>query len=71
MSKETEIWNKVLSAAIQLPGVKVNRDSFLQEKLSVYCTGSQMSLAVEKGTIGILLSCICIVSEARLYLWVS
>ena len=41
MSKETEIWNKVLSAAIQLPGVKVNRDSFLQEKLSIYCTGSQ------------------------------
>ena len=49
MSKEIEIWNKVLSAAIQLPGVKVNRDSFLQEKLSIYCTGSQMSLAVEKG----------------------
>ena len=52
MSKETEIWNKVLTAAIQLPGVKVNRDSFLQEKLSIYCTGSQISLAVEKGTIG-------------------
>lgn len=52
MSKEIEIWNKVLSAAIQLSGVKVNRDSFLQEKLSIYCTGSQMSLAIEKGTIG-------------------
>lgn len=52
MSKEIKIWNKVLSAAIQLPGVKVNRDSFLLEKLSIYCTGSQMSLAVEKGTIG-------------------
>lgn len=52
MSKEIEIWNKVFSAAIQLPGVKVNRDSFLQEKLSIYCTGSQMSLAIEKGTIG-------------------
>ena len=52
MSKEIKIWNKVLSAVIQIPGVKVNRDSFLQEKLSIYCTASQISLAIEKGTIG-------------------
>lgn len=52
MSKEIEIWNKVLSAVIQIPGVKINRDLFLQEKLSIYCTASQMATAIEKGTIG-------------------
>ena len=52
MSKGIKIWNKVLSAVFQIPGVKVNRDSFLHEKLSIYCTGSQISLAIEKGTIG-------------------
>lgn len=54
MSKEIEVWNKVLSAAIQLPGVKVNRDDFLMEKLAVYCTGNQLTLALEKGTIGVV-----------------
>lgn len=52
MSKEIEIWNRVLKAAIQLPGVKVDRDSFLEESLAIYCTASQLSLAIDRGTIG-------------------
>lgn len=51
MANEIEVWNKVLRGAMQLPGVKVNRDSFLTESLSIYCNGSQLSLALEKGTI--------------------
>lgn len=52
MANEIAVWNKVLTSVMQMPGVKVTRESFLTEKLSVYCTGSQLSTVLEKGTIG-------------------
>ncbi len=52
MENGIEVWNKVLTKVMQMPGVKVTRDSFLTEKLSVYCTASQLSTVLGKGTIG-------------------
>ncbi len=52
MDKAIEKWNAVLLAAMKLPGVKVNREHFLSEYLSVYCTGSQLSRAIDNGTVG-------------------
>ena len=37
-SKAIAVWNKVLGAAMSLPGVKVNRKEFLSGKLLPYCT---------------------------------
>jgi len=36
MEKGAETWNKVMVAAMAVPGIKVNRSSFLQEQLSTY-----------------------------------
>ena len=36
MEKGVETWNKVVVAAMAVPGIKVNRSSFLQEQLSTY-----------------------------------
>lgn len=52
MANEIEVWNKVLRSVMQLPGVKVSHDPFLTESLSIYCTGQQLRLALDKGTIG-------------------
>ena len=54
MANEIKLWNKVLASAMQLRGVKVYREPFLKEQLSVYCTEKQITLALEKGTIGIV-----------------
>lgn len=54
MANEIKVWNKVLAGVMQVPGVKVDRESFLKEYLSVYCTEKQVTLALEKGTIGII-----------------
>ena len=36
MENGVETWNKVMVAAMAVPGIKVNRSSFLQEQLSTY-----------------------------------
>ena len=54
MAQEIQIWNKVLSSAMQLPGVKVDREAFLSEKLSVYCTDVQVIQAIDQGPIGVV-----------------
>lgn len=36
MEKGAETWNKVMVTAMAIPGIKVNRSSFLQEQLSTY-----------------------------------
>lgn len=54
MSKEVQVWNKVLTTAMQLPGVKVDRDAFLSEKLYPYSTSEQITKAVETGPIGVI-----------------
>lgn len=54
MEKGNELWKKVVSLALQMPGVKVNRDVFLTSQLSIYCTDVQISTVLETGTIGIV-----------------
>ena len=46
MANEIQVWNKVMSAALSLPGVKVNREEFLKEKLSLYCNEKQLETAL-------------------------
>ena len=41
------VWNKVLRAALALPGAKVNRDSFLFSQLTSHCTKEQVQQAIE------------------------
>lgn len=54
MKNEIQIWNKVLTTALNMPGVAINRQYFLQEKLAQFCTSTQISQSLEKGTIGIV-----------------
>ena len=54
MEKGIELWKKVLTTAMQLPGVKVNRDSFLKKELAIYCTDIQLAELLGKGTIGVI-----------------
>ena len=49
MANEIQVWNKVLTSAMQLPGVRVNRDAFLSEKLYPYSSSNQIQQAIEKG----------------------
>ena len=42
MANEVGIWNKVMSAAMAIPGVKVDRELFLRGELRPYCTKEQM-----------------------------
>lgn len=46
MSSEVTIWNKVMGAALSMPGVKVDRDDFLKKELKNYCSPEQLNLAI-------------------------
>lgn len=46
MSNEVTIWNKVMGAALSMPGVKVDRDDFLKKELKNYCSPEQLNLAI-------------------------
>ena len=46
MANELAIWNKVMSAAMAIPGVKVDRELFLRKELRPYCTKEQMEKAL-------------------------
>ena len=54
MANGNELWNKVVTLALQTPGVKVYRDDFLRKQLNIYSTDAQMSAILEKGPIGIV-----------------
>lgn len=43
MANEVAIWNKVLSTALAMPGVKVDRDSFLKKTFCAHCTPDKIS----------------------------
>lgn len=49
MEKESgvELWNKVLTAALSVPGVKVNRSNFLSKELKNYCDDEKLKLAID------------------------
>lgn len=46
MSDGTSTWNKVMGAALAMPGVKVDRDDFLTKELRNYCTSEQLERAI-------------------------
>ena len=41
------VWDRVLSAALAIPGVKVDRAGFLRSQLAPYCDACQIRLAIE------------------------
>ncbi len=45
MADGATIWNKVMTAAMRLPGVKVDRDAFLAAELKPYCSIEQLAQA--------------------------
>lgn len=46
MSGEITIWNKILGTAMSMPGVKVDRNSFLKKELVGYSTQEQVEQAI-------------------------
>ena len=52
MDKGIELWNKVLTAAMQTPGVKVNRDEFLRKSFKAHYSEEQVTQFLQEGTIG-------------------
>lgn len=47
MSQEIQLWNKVLSGALSMPGVKVDRDSFLYQELRPFCKEEDLQRAIK------------------------
>ena len=44
MEKESIVWNKILTTVLKMPGVKVDRISFLRKELRPYCNQSRLQL---------------------------
>ncbi len=47
MADEVAIWNKVMSSALAIPGVKVDRESFLRSAFRQYCTKDELEKAIK------------------------
>lgn len=58
MANEVSLWNKVMSNALNLPGVKVDRETFLRTELLPYCTKDELEKAI--------LSPVAVVSKERI-----
>ena len=43
------VWGRIMSAALSLPGAKVDRTQFLRTQLRSYCNEDEVQLAVEQG----------------------
>ena len=54
MANEISAWNKILTGALSLPGVRVDRDSFLEEQFKTYYTPEQIAPIIADGPIGII-----------------
>ena len=54
MANEIQVWNKVMSAALAMPGVKVDRNQFLKSKLGRYCTDAQVETALSYSPLKVL-----------------
>lgn len=44
MANETQIWNKILTTVLKMPGVKVDRMGFLRQKLRPYCNQARLQM---------------------------
>lgn len=47
MANEVTVWNKVMSSALAIPGVKVDRESFLMSELRQYCSKDELEKAMK------------------------
>ena len=45
--KGLKIWNSILKAALHLPGVKINRDSFLTKEFAIYLDEDNLQKIIE------------------------
>lgn len=46
MANEVTVWNKVMSSALAIPGVQVDRETFLRSELRQYCSKDELEKAV-------------------------
>ena len=46
MEKEIQVWNKVMSSALAIPGVKIDRYNFLTSELRQFCQPEELPKAV-------------------------
>ena len=54
MANEIQVWNKVMSTDLAMPGVKVERNQFLKSKLGRYCTEAQVETALSYSPLKVL-----------------
>lgn len=47
MANEVNTWNQLMSVAVTMPGVKVNREKFLTKVLRSYCNTEKLSIALK------------------------
>ena len=46
MANEVTVWNKVMSSALAIPGVQVDRETFLRSELRQYCSKDELEKAI-------------------------
>lgn|SRR5574344_195316 len=46
MAKQVDTWNQLMSVAVSMPGVKVNREKFLKKALKPYCNAEKLGIAL-------------------------
>ena len=46
MASEVTLWNKVMSSALAIPGVQVDRENFLRSELRQYCSKDELEKAI-------------------------
>lgn len=54
MANEIQVWNKLMSSALSMRGVKVDRNQFLKSKLGRYCTEAQVETALSYSPLKVL-----------------
>lgn len=54
MSNEVSVWNKIMSTALSMPGVKVDRKEFLTRELSPYCSNDKIEIAIDQQPIKVV-----------------
>lgn len=54
MANDVTLWNKVVSAALRLPGVAVDRDKFLRDELGKYFPEQVVDYVIARGTPGVI-----------------
>lgn len=47
MEQNNAIWTSLLKTVLDMPGIRVNRDEFLKDKLEKFCPSDKLELAVE------------------------